>query len=341
MKENILNYLCSKEPKIMSTMSYASLPQFEDSEETIEIEKEKPKPPYSYTQLIYLAMKNNPGRNMSVMDIYHFIQTHFPFFKYTKNSLWKNSIRHSLSQYKAFVKVDIDPTLAQSRPGRATTDWGLTTNGMFIQRLESELFKQAKREAEKTKASLKKPELFIDILEGKVQSMDNKELNLPNNSIKEADGMKEKIQYYGYQHPDYVHHNPSHPKPPLSYGNLITLALKNSPNGRRSVKELYAFIADNFPFYQSTHMNTWKNSVRHTLCLHKGFQKIDQSDIIVESPNGVINKYKKGKHGHFWSMDPDRMEKEHMELLEVVLKGNKIRKDIELFLQISESQFQF
>ena len=105
---------------------------------------------------------------------------------------------------------------------------------MFIQRLESELFKQAKKEAEKTKTSLKRPELFIDILEGKVQSMDDKELNLPNNSIlveKEVDGMKEKIQYYGYQHPDYVQHNPSHPKPPLSYGNLITLALKNSPNG--------------------------------------------------------------------------------------------------------------
>ena len=299
-------------------MSVVSLPEFDD-EETIEMDKEKPKPPYSYTQLIYLSMKNNPGRNMSVMDIYHFIKTHFPFFKYTKNSLWKNSIRHSLSQYKAFVKVDISPTVANSRPGRATTDWGLSTNGMYIQRLESELFKQAKKEAEKTKTSLKRPELFIDILEGKVQSMDDKELNLPNNSIlveKEVDGRNEKIQYYSYQHP--VHHNPSHPKPPLSYGNLITLALKNSPNGRRSVKELYAFIADNFPFYQSTHMNTWKNSVRHTLCLHKGFQKLDRSDLIA-------GKYHKVKQGHFWTMDPDRMEKEHMELLEVVLKGNKIR----------------
>ena len=304
-------------------MSVVSLPEFDD-EETIEIDKEKPKPPYSYTQLIYLSMKNNPGRNMSVVDIYHFIQTHFPFFKYTKNSLWKNSIRHSLSQYKAFVKVDIAPTVAQSRPGRATTDWGLSTNGMYIQRLETELFKQAKREAEKTKTSLKKPELFIDILEGKVPSMDNKELNLPNNSILVE--TKEKIQYYSYQHP-VVHHNPSHPKPPLSYGNLITLALKNSPNGRRSVKELYAFIADNFPFYQSTHMNTWKNSVRHTLCLHKAFQKIDRSDLIGKYPNGVINKYNKGKQGHFWTMDPDRMEKEHMELLQVVLKGNKIRKE--------------
>ena len=81
---------------------FQPLPSIEDSLEEIasETDQDKPKPNFSYTQLIYLAMKNNPGQNMSVVDIYHFIKIHFPYFKHTKNSLWKNSIRHSLSQYK-------------------------------------------------------------------------------------------------------------------------------------------------------------------------------------------------------------------------------------------------
>ena len=76
-------------------------------------------------------------------------------------------------------------------------------------------------------------------------------------------------------------------------------------------------MIDNFPFYKSTHMNTWKNSVRHTLCLHKGFQKIDREDIDI---NGT-KYHNTSKQGHLWRMHPDRMQKEYLELLELILKG--------------------
>ena len=52
-------------------MSGASLPQFEDSEETIEIEKEKPKPPYSYTQLIYSQMNIKEMDNFLLLNSPH------------------------------------------------------------------------------------------------------------------------------------------------------------------------------------------------------------------------------------------------------------------------------
>ena len=43
---------------------------------------------------------------MSVVDIYKFIKEYFPFYKNTQNSLWKNAVRHSLSQYKVeFITV--------------------------------------------------------------------------------------------------------------------------------------------------------------------------------------------------------------------------------------------
>ena len=140
-----------------------------------------PRPPYSYTCMIYLAMKNNPGSNMSVVDIYDFIKEHFPYFKYTTNSLWKNAVRHSLSQYKAFVKVDKPYPTTPAK--RIRTDWALTTNGSSIQKLETEIIKLARRESEKIKSSLKNPDIFIDLLEGKVQPTTNTRTDQQNFNV--------------------------------------------------------------------------------------------------------------------------------------------------------------
>ncbi|CAG0881576.1 unnamed protein product [Darwinula stevensoni] len=59
------------------------------------------KPPYTYTELIAQALKENG--EMTVSAIYKWIIERFPFFK-TKDSRWKNSVRHNLSINPQFQK---------------------------------------------------------------------------------------------------------------------------------------------------------------------------------------------------------------------------------------------
>ena len=62
------------------------------------------KPPYSYSCLIALALRDAPRRQLKVGDIYIWIETVFPWYKKAPQA-WRNSVRHNLSLNKAFEKV--------------------------------------------------------------------------------------------------------------------------------------------------------------------------------------------------------------------------------------------
>ncbi len=66
------------------------------------------KPPYSYSQLIVLSMKESNYPKMTLQMIYDWIIENFSYFKKADPSwqiTFKNSIRHNLSLNKCFIKI--------------------------------------------------------------------------------------------------------------------------------------------------------------------------------------------------------------------------------------------
>ncbi|XP_033909672.3 forkhead box protein M1-like isoform X1 [Acipenser ruthenus] len=62
------------------------------------------RPPYSYSELIKLAINSIPEKQLPLQQIYAWVEEHFPYYKYDANPGWKNSIRHSLSMQDIFVR---------------------------------------------------------------------------------------------------------------------------------------------------------------------------------------------------------------------------------------------
>eukprot|EP00048_Salpingoeca_helianthica_P016793 m.234253 g.234253 ORF g.234253 m.234253 type:complete len:439 (+) comp19529_c0_seq1:398-1714(+) len=66
-------------------------------------------------------------------------------------------------------------------------------------------------------------------------------------------------------------------KPPYSFPCLIGLAFRNSDTGALCVRDIYAYIVKNFPYFLTAKAG-WKNSVRHNLSLNKYFKKVERKD---------------------------------------------------------------
>ncbi|XP_005181172.2 serine-rich adhesin for platelets [Musca domestica] len=104
------------------------------------VESEFPKPAYSYSCLIAMALKNSRSGSLPVSEIYSFMCEHFPYFK-TAPSGWKNSVRHNLSLNKCFEKIEKPPTNGNQRKGCL---WAM--NPERITKMDEEVQKWSKKD---------------------------------------------------------------------------------------------------------------------------------------------------------------------------------------------------
>lgn len=62
------------------------------------------RPPYSYMAMIQFAVNSKHNRQMTLKEIYNWIEDHFPYFRNVAKPGWKNSIRHNLSLHDMFIR---------------------------------------------------------------------------------------------------------------------------------------------------------------------------------------------------------------------------------------------
>ena len=116
---------------------------------------EFPKPAYSYSCLIAMALKNSRAGSLPVSEIYSFMCEHFPYFKTAPNG-WKNSVRHNLSLNKCFEKIEKPVTNGGQRKGCL---WAM--NPAKISKMDEEVQKWSRKDP----MAIKKAMVFPDNLE--------------------------------------------------------------------------------------------------------------------------------------------------------------------------------
>ncbi|XP_062239242.1 forkhead box protein M1 [Platichthys flesus] len=82
---------------------------------------------------------------------------------------------------------------------------------------------------------------------------------------------------------------PNSERPPYSYMAMIQFAINSQKNRRMTLKEIYTWIEEHFPYFREVAKPGWKNSIRHNLSLHDMF-------IRDTSPDGKVS---------FWTIRPE------------------------------------
>ncbi|CAB1318373.1 unnamed protein product [Coregonus sp. 'balchen'] len=113
-----------------------------------------PKPIYSYSCLIAMALKNSRTGSLPVSEIYGFMKEHFPYFK-TAPDGWKNSVRHNLSLNKCFEKVE-NKQGGSSSSTRKGCLWAL--NPAKINKMEEEMQKWKRKDLTAIRRSMANPD---------------------------------------------------------------------------------------------------------------------------------------------------------------------------------------
>lgn len=146
-------------------------------------EKVYPKPVFSYSCLIALALKNSKTGNLPVSEIYNFMCENFPYFK-TAPDGWKNSVRHNLSLNKCFAKVDNPKLSSGAKKGCL---WAL--NPAKKKKMEEEISKWGKKDPVTLLNSMAYPENLEAIEKGqaglplRTRKEDDDDENCPSPSL--------------------------------------------------------------------------------------------------------------------------------------------------------------
>ncbi|KAJ8982430.1 hypothetical protein NQ317_007778 [Molorchus minor] len=115
-------------------------------------ERAFPKPAYSYSCLIAMALKNSRTGSLPVSEIYNFMCKHFPYFKTAPNG-WKNSVRHNLSLNKCFEKIEKPALNGAQRKGCL---WAM--NPAKISKMDEEVQKWSRKDPHAIKRAMVYPE---------------------------------------------------------------------------------------------------------------------------------------------------------------------------------------
>uniref|UniRef100_A0A8C6SH08 Forkhead box N4 n=1 Tax=Neogobius melanostomus TaxID=47308 RepID=A0A8C6SH08_9GOBI len=129
-----------------------------------------PKPIYSYSCLIAMALKNSKTGSLPVSEIYSFMKEHFPYFK-TAPDGWKNSVRHNLSLNKCFEKVE-NKASSSSRKGCL---WAL--NPAKIDKMEEEMQKWKRKDLPAIRRSMANPDELDQLITDRPENCRRKALD--------------------------------------------------------------------------------------------------------------------------------------------------------------------
>ncbi|CAH1155993.1 unnamed protein product [Phaedon cochleariae] len=122
-----------------------------------------PKPAYSYSCLIAMALKNSRSGSLPVSEIYNFMCHHFPYFKTAPNG-WKNSVRHNLSLNKCFEKIEKPALNGAQRKGCL---WAM--NPAKIVKMDEEVQKWSRKDPHAIKRAMTNPENLESLERGEMK----------------------------------------------------------------------------------------------------------------------------------------------------------------------------
>ncbi|XP_019401385.1 PREDICTED: forkhead box protein N1 isoform X1 [Crocodylus porosus] len=145
-----------------------------------------PKPIYSYSILIFMALKNSKTGSLPVSEIYNFMTEHFPYFK-TAPDGWKNSVRHNLSLNKCFEKVE-NKSGSSSRKGCL---WAL--NPAKIDKMQEELQKWKRKDPVAVRKSMAKPEELDTLIGEKMDKLRPSVMACNPNGVTSSSGVSRQM----------------------------------------------------------------------------------------------------------------------------------------------------